>query len=444
MAVSEVAIRVENVSKCYTLGEDRPGKGELSRRVGDALRKPLRALGASERRRPRHAGSERLDALQDVSFEVRRGEAVGIIGRNGAGKSTLLKMMSRMTQPTEGRITVHGRVATLLEVGTGFHPELTGRDNMYLNGAILGMRRQEIDEQFEEIVEFSGVERFLDTPVKRYSSGMYVRLAFAIAANLDPEILLVDEVLAVGDQQFQQKCLGKMQDVTGRGRSVVLVSHNLNAIQRHCDRVLFIDGGRLAGEGEPAEVIAQYLDRVEPNQAGGTAATREDQDSRPGHGEARLQRISMTDGSGKVVNSVHLGQLFKLNLEFDVREELETAIEVGIATVDGRRVATAYSVDRGGLPIQLSPGSAEITVEFDALSLVPGEYVFSVYLRRMNNPPIDYVERALRFVALNMDQGGSDHYRWPVQPSVRPSTNWSVGRVGSGLASADALARPPA
>ena len=215
------------------------------------------------RARPWSAGdtTEEFWALKDVSFEVKRGEVLGIIGRNGAGKSTLLKVLSRITEPTEGRVTIEGRVASLLEVGTGFHPELTGRENVYLNGAILGMTRAEIKRKFDEIVDFSGVERFLDTPVKRYSSGMYVRLAFAVAAHLEPEILIIDEVLAVGDAEFQKKCLGKMQDVAGHGRTVLFVSHNMGAIERLCDNVVVLSQGRVAGVFDnPRAGVVTYLE----------------------------------------------------------------------------------------------------------------------------------------------------------------------------------------
>jgi len=265
-------IRVENLGKCYTLKHQ--GQGQRSgdgfrHALQDAISAPFRRLASSPFRRRRQANlptfppsnlptSEPFWALKDVSFEVNEGEVVGIIGRNGAGKSTLLKILSRITEPTTGRIGIKGRVASLLEVGTGFHPELTGRENIYLNGAILGMSRAEVKGKFDEIVDFSGVEKFLDTPVKRYSSGMYVRLAFAVAAHLEPEILIIDEVLAVGDAEFQKKCLGKMRDVASGGRTVLFVSHNLSAIRSLCTEAILMKAGRLHASGGVSDVARSY------------------------------------------------------------------------------------------------------------------------------------------------------------------------------------------
>jgi lipopolysaccharide transport system ATP-binding protein len=255
-------IRVENIGKQYRLGVRRARPTTLRDAVAGVIAAPLRnlrhlhGLGAAD-------GQERVDAiwaLRDVSFEVRQGEVLGIVGSNGAGKSTLLKVLSRITSPTTGRAWVQGRIGSLLEVGTGFHPELSGRDNIYLNGAILGMTRGYIASRFDEIVAFAEVERFLDTPVKHYSSGMYLRLAFAVAAHLPAEILVIDEVLAVGDASFQKKCLAKMSEVASEGRTILFVSHNLSAIQRMCPRSVLLQGGRLTAEGATAEVLRRYLD----------------------------------------------------------------------------------------------------------------------------------------------------------------------------------------
>lgn len=245
-------IEVKNLSKQYRIGMDRTYK-RFSESVTNAVRHPLRTI--RETAQPK----DTFWALKDVNFEVERGEVLGIIGRNGAGKSTLLKILSRITYPTEGEVIMRGRVGSLLEVGTGFHPELTGRENIYFNGAILGMKKREIDDKFDEIVKFSGVEKFLDTPVKRYSSGMNVRLAFSVAAHLDPEILLVDEVLAVGDAEFQKKCLGKMGSVAKEGRTVLFVSHNMAAVQNLCNRAFLLNQGALTKDGEVADVIGHYL-----------------------------------------------------------------------------------------------------------------------------------------------------------------------------------------
>jgi len=255
MSSDALVLRVEGLSKSYRIGEREPYKA-LRDVITDAF------AGRASRRRRKTAPANRILALDDVSFEVREGEVLGLIGRNGAGKSTLLKVLSRITEPTQGQVTLRGRVGSLLEVGTGFHPELTGRENIFLNGTILGMRRAEIVRRFDEIVEFAGVARFLDTPVKRYSSGMQVRLAFAVAAHLEPEILLVDEVIAVGDAEFQSKCLGKMRDVTQQGRTVVFVSHNLAAVRSLCSRALLLEQGRLLFDGRTGDAIEHYVQRA--------------------------------------------------------------------------------------------------------------------------------------------------------------------------------------
>ncbi|MBB5751887.1 ABC transporter ATP-binding protein [Prosthecomicrobium pneumaticum] len=254
----DVVIRAEGLGKKYLIGHQTEARATTLREaLGRSARGLARSAGAMMKGRPLVAGDavEEFWALKDVSFEVKRGEVVGVIGRNGAGKSTLLKILSRITEPTEGRVAIKGRVASLLEVGTGFHPELTGRENIFLNGAILGMTRAEIRRKFDEIVDFAGIEKFLDTPVKRYSSGMYVRLAFAVAAHLEPEILIVDEVLAVGDAEFQKKCLGKMQDVAGHGRTVLFVSHNMAAIDGLCDRAIILTLGKIRYIGSKTKAI---------------------------------------------------------------------------------------------------------------------------------------------------------------------------------------------
>jgi lipopolysaccharide transport system ATP-binding protein len=260
-----------------------------------------------------YRSTEELWALKDVSFQVNEGERVGIIGRNGAGKSTLLKILSRVTDPTEGHISIKGRVGSLLEVGTGFHPELTGRENIYLNGAILGMSKSEIERKFDEIVAFSEVEKFLDTPVKRYSSGMYVRLAFAVAAHLEPEILVVDEVLAVGDAQFQKKCLGKMGDVTRQGRTILFVSHNMTAVQSLCSRAIWLDNGKVSRDGEASDVISEYLQSnafLQPGQIW------EDVDKAPGNDRVRLHRIHVQAQNGSQSDPITMQTPVKIHVEY--------------------------------------------------------------------------------------------------------------------------------
>lgn len=263
--MSDVVIRVDELGKRYRIGATADRHRDLRDALTAAVKAPFRNI-SHLRRLPSFADGEREDtvwALKNVSFEVKQGEVLGVIGRNGAGKSTLLKVLSRITDPTTGSIKMHGRVGALLEVGTGFHPELTGRENVYLNGSILGMSKAYIDDKFDEIIEFSGVEKFIDTPVKRYSSGMYLRLAFSVAAHLEPEILVVDEVLAVGDAEFQKKCLGKMGEVARDGRTVLFVSHNMSAIQSLCSTAIRLEGGTIAGQGNVADQIGSYLRGVQ-------------------------------------------------------------------------------------------------------------------------------------------------------------------------------------
>jgi homopolymeric O-antigen transport system ATP-binding protein len=416
---SELAIRSEGLSKWYPLGRRQSG-ALLRDQLAELARLPGRIFGRGDE------DDHGFWALRDMSFEVRRGEAVGVIGRNGAGKSTLLKVLSRITPPTEGRVLVNGRVGSLLEVGTGFHPELSGRENVFLNGAVLGMRRQEIAAKFDDIVEFSGVERFIDMPVKHYSSGMYVRLAFAVAAYLEPEILFVDEVLAVGDRPFQARCLGKMRDAAGEGRAVIFVSHNLIAIQDLCDRALLVENGHLMADGTAPEVVARYLAEVDPEQAGGHHAIP-DEAQRVGTGQGLARRVSMSTLDGEEITSVYLGQPFRLRAAFELFEPLDGVVfEFGISTIEGQRIVTVESTDGGGPAVALAPGEHQVEANLE-LTLLPGEYVVDVHLIDENHGSVDSVERTLRFTALNASEQGDDGWRWKnVRGYVRAPSEWSL------------------
>jgi len=311
---SDLAIRVEEVSKQYRIGRARPGYHSLRETLAENAMRPFRAL--RERRNgfhPFRPGVDAIWALRDVSFDVRQGEIVGLIGRNGSGKSTLLKILARITSPTTGRAGVRGRVGSLLEVGTGFHPDLTGRDNVFLAGAVLGMRRAEIARNFDQIVDFAGVGQFIDTPVKRYSTGMYLRLAFAVAAHLEPEILLVDEVLAVGDAEFQRRCLGKLETVGHQGRTVLFVSHNMAAVLRLCPRVILLDHGQLVADGPAAEVTAAYLDAG--LEIGGERCWP-DPHGAPGDEVARLRAVRVLGPDGRPTTSVDIQQPFAVEIEY--------------------------------------------------------------------------------------------------------------------------------
>ncbi len=310
MIAMKPIIKVEKLGKRYRLGASQAPYGSLRDTLAGMARAPLRLL-----RRGGQAARPFIWAVQDVSFEVAPGEVVGIIGRNGAGKSTLLKMLSRITEPTTGRIELYGRIGSLLEVGTGFHPELTGRENIYLNGAILGMARTEIARKFDEIVAFAEVEKFIDTPVKHFSSGMYLRLAFAVAAHLEPEILLVDEVLAVGDMAFQRKCLNKMQDVGQQGRTVLFVSHSMPAIVRLCPRTIMLDQGQVLTDGPSPKVVDMYL-----SSGIGMAAVREwpELGKAPGDDFVRLCAVRVRAGNGQITETIDIRQPVNIEIEYEV------------------------------------------------------------------------------------------------------------------------------
>jgi lipopolysaccharide transport system ATP-binding protein len=357
-----VAIRVEELSKRYFIGRNR--KDETFREAFiTALSAPIRYFVQGSAM----AGEEEFWALKDVSFEIRKGEIVGIIGRNGAGKSTLLKIMSRITEPTRGNIEIHGRVASLLEVGTGFHQELTGRENIYLNGAILGMTRSEIDQKFDEIVSFAEVEKFLDTPVKHYSSGMYVRLAFAIAAHLEPDILIVDEVLAVGDVQFQNKCLGKIENVAGQGRTVLFVSHNLAAVQRLCSRAILLERQQINYIGDVETAISKLLANASLEEvAPFTGALRE-------FIELKGVRINGQEFLHVVEIKPHSEIL--LSLVLNVRETIKQAKVVISIIKENRKIINLHDSPQ---PEDMNRGLHEVQVSLPSFFLSPGQYGIGV------------------------------------------------------------------
>lgn len=399
-----IAFSVEGLGKRYRVGKDMRGAHllaeQLTRSASKAARR-LRGLPTDDLQR----GERWLWALRGVSFDVRFGETLGVVGRNGAGKSTLLKLLAQITVPTEGRIVRYGKVTGLLEVGTGFHPELTGRENVFLNASLLGMSRRETSRRFDEIVDFSGVEEFLDMPVKRYSSGMHMRLAFSVAAHLEPEILLVDEVLSVGDAAFQSKCMAKLKAVTEQGRTVVFVSHGLGTVQQLCDRVLLLDRGNLELEGNPEAVVTEYVDRLEDEEAEEDISESSDLEehwippsaNRTGDRRARLVRTRLTALDGEPVETVPEGAGFRVSCAFEIRERVRDAVfELGLATVDGQRLGTAYSSDAGVLPASLEAGWHEISAEFRG-NLFPGEYVLQAGMAQASDgKPVDLVDRALR------------------------------------------------
>jgi len=365
--MNPTAIRVEHLSKQYDIGVQRTRYNTLRDRLADGMKSLVRRNSAAGK-------SHIFQALDNVSFEIKRGEVAGIIGRNGAGKSTLLKILSRITEPTTGQAWIHGRVGSLLEVGTGFHPELTGRENVYLNGAIIGMQRTEIARKFDEIVDFAGVEQFIDTPVKRYSSGMYVRLAFAVAAHLETEIVLVDEVLAVGDAAFQKKCLGTMGQAARSGRTVLFVSHNMAAIENLCTSAILLEGGRVIMQGDSHQVIHHYLERVLPSLVENVPlAQRQD---RTGNGKIRLTGFRIEDAHGKKLSAVRSGMEVVFVFGYECRDgEKPQAVDIGFSLSHANEeLLTVLYSSYVGQTFCPAKKSGEFRCQVPKFPLAPGRY----------------------------------------------------------------------
>ncbi len=405
-------IRVEGLGKKYALGQNRQSARYTALRdvMAEAVKAPLRRWRAGAAANRVNRDDDEFWALRDVGLEVRHGEVVGIIGRNGAGKSTLLKILSRITEPTTGRITLKGRVASLLEVGTGFHPELTGRENIYLNGAILGMSRAEVKSKFTEIVAFAEVERFLDTPVKRYSSGMYVRLAFAVAAHLEPEILIVDEVLAVGDAEFQKKCLGKMSQVARGGRTVLFVSHNLSAVLNLCDRGIWLAAGRVMADGPVESAVESYVQGSQ-QQANSNAGPHILYQKPNSDAETRfsVSEVAIFDEKGNPLLAVtSRGYVtFRVSYTFPTPTP-HGSLALIISSLHGGRL-----IVRESHPKELSPftgmgttGSAECTVV--CLPLVEGTYHLGIGLAIHHTRALEWSEHLTSFTVSMQTQGAND------------------------------------
>jgi lipopolysaccharide transport system ATP-binding protein len=379
--MSSSAIYIEGLGKRYRIGELQKYKA-LRDTLADGLYAPVRAVASMfNGRRPSSAGRDGyIWALKDISFEVKRGEVLGIIGGNGAGKSTLLKILSRITKPSEGYVRIHGRVASLLEVGTGFHPELTGRENVYLNGAILGMRKAEIDRKFDEIIAFAEVQRFVDTPVKYYSSGMYVRLAFAVAAHLEPEILLVDEVLAVGDAAFQKKCLGRMGEVAKGGRTVLFVSHHIESIQRLCHQCILLTQGEVALNGATQDVVTSYLTQQRGDIRSNYHLSNSEDSSY--QGRACLLEAELLNAAGAPSHFLHFGEPFTIHMLWQHWSAIEgVAYAIRFYDLHNRLLFAVNSINTE-LQIE-SKGIHNIDCRFDENVLIPGEYIVSIgcYIR---------------------------------------------------------------
>jgi lipopolysaccharide transport system ATP-binding protein len=413
-----VAIEAEGLSKRYRIGQLQAAYGTLR----ESLTRAAKRLVGDEHEQHR----QEIWALRDVSFAVDEGEVLGVIGRNGAGKSTLLKVLTRITSPTEGRAVIRGRVGSLLEVGTGFHPELTGRENIFLNGSILGMKRREIQRKLTEIVDFSGIEKFIDTPVKRYSSGMYVRLAFSVAAHLEPEILLVDEVLAVGDAEFQQRCLGRMEDLSGSGRTILFVSHNMQAVNQLCDRAILLEGGGVTHEGQPSDVVTRYLHST---QGSGSHSVWDDE-SAPGNDLVRLRSVRVVDEHGNTVDTADVRRSIGIEIVFRVlRSGRPVFPKIKMHDRQGDIAFNAMDTSpRWDDPSD--PGEHAATAWIPGNLLNEGPASVDVAVCSLNAPKLRQHAAAYRAVSFQVyDPGDGDSARGrftgELRGSVRPLLEWT-------------------
>jgi lipopolysaccharide transport system ATP-binding protein len=394
----DTVILAENLSKRYVIGHEqehgyrtlRDVMTDAARRAGKRMLRPFNGTGSTS-----NGHKEEFWALRDISFEVKQGDVVGIIGRNGAGKSTLLKILSRITEPTSGRVRIKGRVASLLEVGTGFHPELTGRENVFLNGAILGMGREEIKRKFDEIVAFAEVEKFLDTPVKRYSSGMYVRLAFAVAAHLEPEILVVDEVLAVGDYEFQRRCLGKMNEVAHGGRTVLFVSHNMTAIEELCPQSILLKNGRIERSGPTHQVVAHYLSSTSAH----SAWQIDEQTEREGTGNARITRLEvLAADTDTPLAKLTFRQSFRLRMHYNaIKRLVDPRFGFALLSDKGERVFQSETTEVNFRIPAIEEGDGSFDCLVSAPNLLPGLFYIEAWItERVNVAFADHIYRAGR------------------------------------------------
>ncbi len=397
--MASTIIKAENISKQYRLGSigTKTLANDFKRWIYQLRGKedPFLKIGEANDR-SKKGSSEYVWALKDINFDINEGEVVGIIGKNGAGKSTLLKILSRVTAPTTGQITVNGRMASLLEVGTGFHPELTGRENVFLNGAIMGMSKQEIKSKFDEIIDFSGVERYIDTPVKRYSSGMYVRLAFAVAAHLEPEILIVDEVLAVGDAEFQKKCLGKMKDVSGQGRTVLFVSHNMGAIQSLCSKAIYLKHGTIQQIGQTDRIISNYLSQELKMEE---ELEIDIDSSQP----AGVNRLTLLNTDNLKASSYLAGEILKFSFELECSVQGNYQLGIGIASSMDVNIYSEKSET-----FELHKGSNTILYTNHQIKLAPGIYSLTFNLL-FNGKSIQYCEKLLSFEVLEINAKGETY-----------------------------------
>lgn len=433
MRDKNIAIKVESISKCYRIGLKENMHDSFAKSIFNFIKSPLknyqkyRSLYRFNDLNHKSDSSDIIWALKNISFEVKKGEVVGIIGLNGAGKSTLLKILSKITEPTSGRAEIYGRISTLLEVGTGFHPELTGRENIYLNGTILGMKKKELDRKFDEIVDFSGVERFIDTPIKRYSSGMKVRLAFAVAAYIEPEVLLIDEVLAVGDIQFQKKCINKMEDIGKHGRTILFVSHNMAAVTRLCPRSILISKGGVLYDGPSHDVVSYYMGTEKGTRAERVWQTKE----APGDEVVRLNSVRVLSERDCVSEAIDIRQSIIIEMEYEV-------FHCGFAMYSYFRL-----INEEGIELFISfendpvwrnrprlPGHYVTQAQIPGNLLIEGIFYITASLRTLNPNILRFYEpdvvafQVIDNIDNNLERG--DCYRGNVSGVIRPLLNWKT------------------
>jgi len=406
-------LEIRNVSKQYQLRQHATRTENLRELVERAAQAPFRRLMRQPEKEIVKEKPCVFWALEDVSFNIAHGDVIGIIGRNGAGKSTLLKILSRITSPTKGTVTVRGRLASLLEVGTGFHPELTGRENIFLNGAILGMRKAEITRHFDEIVAFAEVEKFLDTPVKHYSSGMYVRLAFAVAAHLDPEILVVDEVLAVGDLTFQKKCLGKMGEVSRGGRTVLFVSHNMAAIENLCTRGIVLNQGKLLFDGSSKAAIQYYLNSLSAQSGTGHVVDLAGVGDRRTLAGPLLKKMEfLTEDEQPLAEGLTIGSRLKIKVQFELPEATDKFnVGLGFNNNYGQRIFTAHTIFEPSRWDSEPVGTTVLACEIPSFTVMPGEYTVKIWLE-LKGREVDAIEDAAKIRVLESDFYGTGRVPW--------------------------------
>ncbi|MDB5183171.1 MAG: transporter ATP-binding protein [Candidatus Saccharibacteria bacterium] len=415
---NETVIRVENISKSYHIShQNKPGYGTIKDGFSNFLHKPRFGMGKSN-----PENDETFWALKDINFAVKKGEVFGIVGKNGSGKSTMLKILSRIVDPTTGSISMHGRVASMLEVGTGFHPELTGRENIYFNGSMIGMSRQEIKSKFDDIVAFSEIEKFLDTPVKFYSSGMYVRLAFSVAAHLDPDILIIDEVLAVGDAQFQKKCLERILSGAKRGQTILFVSHSMTIVKQVCDRAMYLEKGIAKYIGETEFATEKYMEK---NIASVTESTFADNPKK----DAQFKEINIYDSDNKVVEALDIGEPWKIALQYTVKEKsIDTIVAVEVLSNEGQPIFMSTDTDFDKKMGDLEAGKYSASININDLHLLPGVY----YLRCSIQSPGKVAHDVRENIPLRIRQAKNDvrsqYFGGKYMGYIADKVKWQIDR----------------